>query len=113
MASNTAPGPYMMNKCVNCLVYNWVQADPSILQKCKQCKVVQYCSKECQVEHWKASHRTLCKGLKAAKEAWKEGDTPVIFSHHPFPATGMPGDTTEALLIMVMKVIGKMRKTGH
>ena len=114
MASRKAPGPYMMNKCVNCWVYNWVQPDPSILQKCKQCKIVQYCGQDCQAEHWKACHKSHCKKLMAAKEAWREGDWHVsLISHHPFPVTGMPGDTTEALVISVIKVIGKMRETGH
>ena len=114
MASSTASGSDTFNLCANCFVYNWVQADPTVLQKCKQCKVVQYCSKECQVEHWKSCHRTQCKDLKAAKESWREGDIPVsIFSHHPFPVNGMPEDTTEALIIVAGKVLSKMQRTAH
>ena len=113
MASSKA---LMMNKCANCLVYNWVQPDPSVLQKCKQCKIVQYCSRDCQAEHWKSCHKNHCKKLVAAKEAWREGDLPVDFlSHHPFPfpVTGTPGDTTEALVCMIRQVIVKMEETGH
>ena len=29
---------------------------------CSRCKVFNYCSKECQVKHWKAGHKTDCKG---------------------------------------------------
>ena len=62
--------------CANCLVYNWKQPEPAILKKCTRCKmvqyftiititiaiaitititrckVVQYCGKACQQEHW-------------------------------------------------------------
>ena len=111
MASSKA---LMIDKCANCLVYNWVQPDPSVLQKCKQCKIVQYCGQDCQAEHWKTCHKNHCKKLLAAKEAWREGDWHVsLISHHPFPVTGMPGDTTEALIISVIKVIGKMREISH
>ena len=113
MASSKA---LMIDKCANCLVYNWVQPDPSVLQKCKQCKIVQYCSRDCQAEHWKSCHKNHCKKLVAAKEAWREGDLPVDFlSHHPFPfpVTGTPGDTTEALVCMIRQVIVKMEETGH
>jgi hypothetical protein len=30
------------------------------LQKCSQCGVVKYCSKECQTKHWKAVHKAQC-----------------------------------------------------
>ena len=33
--------------CANCFVYSWDQLeDMSTLKSCKQCKVMQYCSKE-------------------------------------------------------------------
>ena len=34
---------------------------------CTGCKVVYYCSRECQVAHWKV-HRTLCKQLQGQSE---------------------------------------------
>ena len=27
---------------------------------CSVCKKVYYCSKDCQVKHWKAGHKTIC-----------------------------------------------------
>jgi hypothetical protein len=32
------------------------------LKACAQCKTFSYCSKECQVKHWKAGHKLECKG---------------------------------------------------
>jgi len=29
-------------------------------KKCSRCKLAFYCSKECQVDHWKASHHKIC-----------------------------------------------------
>ena len=34
---------------------------------CTGCKVVYYCSRECQVAHWKV-HKTLCKQLQGRSE---------------------------------------------
>ena len=115
MASSAAPNPaVMLDKCANCRVYNWVQPAPSILQKCGRCKIVQYCSLECQAEHWKACHKSHCSKLKVAREAWREGDEPVhIASHHPFPTTGTPEDATEALVFLALLVYDKMRQTNH
>ncbi|KAH7905275.1 hypothetical protein BJ138DRAFT_796150 [Hygrophoropsis aurantiaca] len=36
---------------------------PVRFMKCARCKKVSYCSKACQIEHWKA-HRPICKELK-------------------------------------------------
>ena len=32
------------------------------LKACARCKAFHYCSKKCQVEHWKAGHKVDCKG---------------------------------------------------
>jgi len=36
----------------------------SNLKYCSRCKVVTYCSKECQIAHWKAGHSKACKKMK-------------------------------------------------
>ena len=114
MASSSASPTHLMDECVNCLVYKWVQPDPSILQKCKQCKIVQYCGIDCQAEHWKACHKKHCRELVATKVAWREGDPPVHIGSHPdYPAIDLHGDPTENLVLLVMQVIGKMRQTNH
>jgi hypothetical protein len=45
--------------CANC----GKQGDKeNSLKQCVRCKVFSYCSKECQVKHWKAGHKVDCKG---------------------------------------------------
>jgi hypothetical protein len=43
------------------------------LRKCAQCLGVLYCSRECQVKHWKDGHKQHCKEIAAAMEALKAG----------------------------------------
>jgi hypothetical protein len=38
------------------------------LKVCTQCRGVSYCSKECQLAHWKAGHKQVCKAQPAATE---------------------------------------------
>jgi len=38
------------------------------LQVCARCKMVQYCSKDCQVKDWKDGHKTMCKPVEAANQ---------------------------------------------
>ena len=38
-------------KCVNCVHYAWPQPEEKV-NRCSKCKVVSYCSTQCQVEHW-------------------------------------------------------------
>ena len=37
------------------------------LKKCKRCKTVVYCCRECQVTHWKAVHKVECKMFVKAR----------------------------------------------
>ena len=41
-------------QCTNC------GASPEQLMRCGRCKGPQYCSKACQVQHWKAGHKATC-----------------------------------------------------
>jgi hypothetical protein len=44
------------------------------LMKCSQCKMAEYCSKECQVADWRAGHKKECKEIKQRHDemaAWK------------------------------------------
>jgi hypothetical protein len=45
--------------CANCGKQGDKECD---LKQCARCKVFSYCSKECQVKHWKAGHKADCKG---------------------------------------------------
>lgn len=49
--------------CVNCNLFEWRQPDTktSPLKRCTGCRKVYYCSKECQVEHWRKVHKRHCK----------------------------------------------------
>ena len=45
--------------CANC---GKVGKDDNVnLRACAECKAFSYCSKECQVKHWKAGHKVDCK----------------------------------------------------
>ena len=50
-------------------MYNWKQKEGKITLRCTGCKIFFYCSKECQEEHWKKTHRLHCKHLSKLKEA--------------------------------------------
>jgi hypothetical protein len=45
--------------CANC---GQPSRDNKQLKACARCKAFHYCSKKCQVEHWKAGHKVDCKG---------------------------------------------------
>ena len=47
------------NYCANCGI---ASLEDKQLKQCARCKAVYYCSKKCQVEHWKAGHKVDCKG---------------------------------------------------
>ncbi len=36
-------------------------------KKCAGCHSIAYCTKECQVKHWKAGHKILCRQLQAKR----------------------------------------------
>ena len=64
--------PRLLDQCVNCLVFNWGQPEElTTLRKCKQCKVVQYCTESCQREHWKLVHKQQCEELASVGERGK------------------------------------------
>ena len=100
----TISQPYLLNQqCANCLVFNWDQPDePFTFKKCKQCKVLEYCSESCQKEHWRLVHKKHCKNIANQRdEDGSGGDWPFsIYSHHPFSATKVPCDPVVALVML-------------
>ena len=42
----------LSGKCGNCRA--------AASQRCIRCKAVQYCSSECQKQHWKGGHKRVC-----------------------------------------------------
>ena len=57
-----------LNECTNCIVFGWKQPkNPNaVLKTCSTCKLMQYCSQECQREHWRLVHKNHCKALANA-----------------------------------------------
>jgi hypothetical protein len=47
------------HRCANC---NIMSEEKEEFKACARCKAFHYCSKKCQVEHWKAGHKVDCKG---------------------------------------------------
>jgi hypothetical protein len=45
-------------RCANC---NMMSEEKDQFKACARCKAFHYCSKKCQVEHWKAGHKVDCK----------------------------------------------------
>ena len=73
-------------------------------KRCSQCGVKWYCSRECQVAHWKAGHKKMCltTGMAGNKvdhtatviKCWRESkiNDPVIYVENN-KATAVPEDT--------------------
>jgi hypothetical protein len=40
---------------------------------CSRCRIARYCSRECQVQHWKQQHKLVCQALAAAAAAAAAG----------------------------------------
>ena len=54
--------------CINCIFYGWEQPDDrTTIQQFAKCKVVMYCSKQCQQEPWMNVHKQHCKYLSKTK----------------------------------------------
>ena len=84
------------------------------MRKCKQGKMLQYCSESCQKEHWNLVHKRQRKKIASAIAFYREiGDDFrvcwAIYSHHPFPASELPGNPTESLMMLAEKVLVKMQ----
>ena len=73
MAAAQRP-PFLMMECANCIVFQWEQPAVGNLQKCSRCKVLQYCSKDCQKEHWMLVHKEQCKQLAKTKAVYRSLD---------------------------------------
>jgi len=56
------------------------EAESRRLLQCKRCKMVQYCSRSCQVKHWRSEHKAKCtskaEDSKGPREALVVGELP-------------------------------------
>ena len=111
---------FLFKSCANCLVFQWGQpTGQGSLRQCSRCKVLLYCSRRCQIEHWMLVHKQHCGRLaKAAAEERKNNKTTstssvTIGSHHPFPLDGMLEDIRETVILTIQKIIMKICSTNH
>ncbi len=56
---------FHMAQCANCLILELKQLN---FRTCSQCKLVQYCSRDCQRQHWKVKHRHVCQNMSQATQ---------------------------------------------
>ena len=54
--------------CHNCESRGRQPFDNSSLKRCTRCKLMTYCNKDCQLEHWYRHHKTVCKVISGEKE---------------------------------------------
>ena len=52
--------------CTNCVIYRWT-CDMKNPKKCSRCKLLVYCSRICQLEHYNKTHKSHCKYLAGIK----------------------------------------------
>ena len=57
------------SQCTNC----GIGSPPNFpkMLTCSACKIVHYCNKTCQREHWKRGHKALCMGKTIPKEVFR------------------------------------------
>jgi len=67
------------------------------------CKVVQYCSEQCQKEHWKMVHKKQCKMLAFVKDNGSDD----------LPTVEAPDDTMEILKSLMQKTSSKLFSIGN
>jgi len=141
MAAGKLVPPQLLNfsldECANCIAYGWPQPDPAVLQKCGGCKILKYCSQDCQKSHWSLVHKRHCKDLAEAMPYVHNSDTcfycsempdskhhkvcflkafegPVgVYSPHPFPVEGVQEDRSEALIIIMQRILLEIRLSNH
>ena len=104
----------MKNTCTNCLVYNWKQKEGKVTLRCSGCKIFFYCSKECQEEHWRKTHRRHCKHLAQLKAGEHNSKQDLDSELELLSlATKDPGDRTERILKVMQKLLAKIKLTKH
>ena len=65
LAANTAQLNAKASVCAKCGIRS---TDNKAFSKCSACKMVTYCSRECQKDHW-GEHKRICKLHVSAKKA--------------------------------------------
>jgi len=65
-----------LNDCANCGAAEGSELGQKTHKPCSRCKVTFYCSRDCQVAHWKAGHKAVCV-TPAERSVDKQTSTPV------------------------------------
>ena len=85
MSSTTFPQQLHAKTCANCKIFGWKQPDlgtsplkqPDMgtrpLKRCTGCRMLFYCSKECQAEHWRKVHKDHCRFLSGRRPLASKG----------------------------------------
>jgi hypothetical protein len=78
---NTLPIDIWKHICANC---GKERDKECALKQCARCKAFSYCSKECQVKHWKAGHKADCKGHHWIESYFPNIRTSQLLNNAPF-----------------------------
>lgn len=78
MSGEVADDLVVSHECIEC--DNCGTKSPQ--KCCAQCSLNYYCSKECQVSHWK-EHKHQCKGLKVIRERWNTMNSTALPNSKP------------------------------
>ena len=107
-------GASLKNTCANCDVYQWMQKEDKITLRCGGCKFFFYCSKECQEEHWKKTHRQHCKHLAKLKQvehySKQELDAELDLLS---TITTDPNDRSERATKVMLRLLEKIKLETH
>jgi hypothetical protein len=86
----TSVGPMIMKRAMKqgraekkadkgqCSKCGKIESSTLVLSVCAKCKVVQYCSRECQISDWKAGHKQVCKQAEEERGASVQLETPPV-----------------------------------
>ncbi|PSC69252.1 20S proteasome subunit beta 4 isoform A [Micractinium conductrix] len=61
------------------------------VRRCSSCRVASYCSRDCQMRHWRAAHRWQCASLAALRNAAQQGGRAARAQAAAGPAVGGGG----------------------
>ena len=62
------------NGCTSCGLDPIREGGDNGLKVCSGCKMVRYCSRECQKEHWRAGHKRECAALRESRKQMLKGE---------------------------------------
>ena len=71
-------------KCENRSCYQTEDLERELL-RCSKCKISYYCSRDCQIDDWKARHSKICKAAQKRHKMTEQAANAInMFSRHSF-----------------------------